>query len=202
VTKSVVRIQRAWNCVQRSGTSLQVNFSFAISSHAALGGEPRFGRVTHPGFKNKTFPRFSCRGTCVCPCKTISTSFGKWSGGTCCRRNFNPPRTRSTTNGHSQLLSQFPRTTVTRGPIARSSSRMVSMQTSPRCQISSASVAIFLTVSGKRLCVSARTKIRNVSFNFLGVVIAGTVALHTVTLRASQPHVSMHALICAMANAT
>src|SRR4029453_10340300 len=89
------------NCVQRSGTSLQVNFSSAISSHAALGGQPRFGRVPHPGFKNKTLPRFSCRGTCVCPCKTTSTSFGKWSGGTCCRRNFNPPRPRSTTNGHS-----------------------------------------------------------------------------------------------------
>src|SRR5438034_8601282 len=40
---------------------------------------------------------------------------------------------------------------------------MVSMQTSPRCQISSASLAISLTLSGKRLCVSARTKMRSAS---------------------------------------
>ena len=36
--KSVVRTQPARNCVQRSGTSRQVNFPSAISSHAALGG--------------------------------------------------------------------------------------------------------------------------------------------------------------------
>src|SRR5436309_2950370 len=34
------------------------------------------------------------------------------------------------TSGHSKLLSQFPRTTTTRGPIARSSSRIASAQTS------------------------------------------------------------------------
>src|SRR4030095_5675341 len=50
---------------------------------------------------------------------------------------------------------------------------MDSMQTSPRCQISSASFAISLTFAGKRLCVSARTKIRNVPFNFTGVVTVG-----------------------------
>ena len=49
---------------------------------------------------------------------------------------------------------------VTRDPIARSSSRIASAQTSPRCQISSASLAISLTLSGRRLCVSARTKMR------------------------------------------
>ena len=35
-----------------------------------------------------------------------------------------------------------------------------SAQTSPRCQISSASLAISFTLSGSRLCVSARTKMR------------------------------------------
>ena len=53
-----------------------------------------------------------------------------------------------------------------RGPIARSSSRIVSAQTSPRCQISSASLAISLTLSGRRLCVSARTKMRQASLDF------------------------------------
>src|ERR1041385_4246734 len=90
----------------------------------------------------------------------------------CCRRNFNPPRTRSTTSGHSKLLSQFPRTTITCGPIARSSSRIVSAHTSPRCQISSASLAISFTLSGKRLCVSARTKMRRTSFDFFCMLIA------------------------------
>src|SRR6266508_3467921 len=49
---------------------------------------------------------------------------------------------------------------------------MVSVHTSPRCQISSASLAISLTVCGKRLWVSARTKIRKLSFDFSGVGIA------------------------------
>ena len=120
-------------------------------------------RVTHPGFRNKTLPCFSCRGTCVCPCSTTSTSFGVWSGGTCCRRKFNPLRSRSTTRGQSRLLSQFPRTTVIRGLTARSSSITVSVQTSPRCQISSAPRAISFTLSGKRLCVSASTKMRCIS---------------------------------------
>jgi hypothetical protein len=137
-----------------------------------LGGAPWFARVTQPGFRNSTLPRLSFRGTCVCPCRTTSTSFGTWSGGTCCRRNFNPPRTRSITSGQSKLLSQLPRTTVTRGPIVRSSSRMLSAHTSPRCQISSASLAISLTFAGKRLCVSARTKICKVSFDFSGVGIS------------------------------
>ena len=130
-----------------------------MSSHATLAGEPRLGRVTQPGFRNKTLPRLSFRGTCVCPCNITSMSFGACAGGTCWRRNFNPLRTRSTTSGHSKLVSQFPRTRVTRGPIAPSSSRILSAQTSPRCQISSAPFAIWLTFSGKRLCVSARTKI-------------------------------------------
>src|SRR5881397_119187 len=50
---------------QRSGTNRQFTFPSAISSHATLAGEPRFGRVTQPGFKNKTPLRFSLRGTCV-----------------------------------------------------------------------------------------------------------------------------------------
>jgi len=137
----------------------QLIFRSAISSHATLAGEPRLGRVTQPGFRNKTVPCLSFRGTCVCPCNTASTSLGACAGGICWRRNFNPPRTRSTTSGHSKLVSQFPRTRVIRGPIAPSSSRILSTQTSPRCQISSASLAIWLTFSGKRLCVSARTKI-------------------------------------------
>ena len=145
---------------QRSGTIRQLIFPSTISSHATLAGEPRLGRVTQPGFRNKTGPRLSFRGTCVCPCNTASTSFGGCAGGICWRRNFNPPRTRSTTSGHSKLVSQFPRTRVISGPIAPSSSKILSAQTSPRCQISSASLAIWLTFSGKRLCVSARTKTR------------------------------------------
>jgi hypothetical protein len=150
----------------------QLIFLSAISSHATLGGAPWFARVTQPGFRNSTLPRLSFRGTCVCPCRTTSTSSGLWSGGMCWRRNFNPQRTRSTTSGQSKLLSQLPRTTVTRGTIARSSSRMLSAQTSPRCQISCASLAISLTFSGKRLCVSARTKTRNVSFNLFSFIIS------------------------------
>ena len=120
-------------------------------------------RVTQPGFRNKTLPRRSFRGTCVCPCSTKSTPSGVWSGGMCCRRNFNPLRTRSTTSGQSRLLSQFPRTTVIGGPTARSSSIMTSVQTSPKCQISSALLAISFTLPGKRLCVSAITKMRRAS---------------------------------------
>jgi hypothetical protein len=48
-----------------SGTNRQFIFPFAISSHATLAGEPWLGRVTQPGFKNRTPPRFSFRGTCV-----------------------------------------------------------------------------------------------------------------------------------------
>src|SRR5437870_3777378 len=62
---------------QRSGTSLQFNFPSSISSHATLGDAPWLARVTQPGFRNKTFPRLSCRGTCVCPCSTTSTSSGE-----------------------------------------------------------------------------------------------------------------------------
>ena len=89
----------------RSATSLQLIFPSAISSHATLGRAPRLGRVTQPGLRNKTRPRLSLRGTCVWPCKRTSTPSGDESGGICCRRNFNPPRTRSTTNGHSKLIS-------------------------------------------------------------------------------------------------
>ena len=145
---------------QRSRMIRQLIFPSTISSHATLAGEPRLGRVTQPGFRNKTAPRLSFRGTCVCPCNTTSTSFSACAGGICWRRNLNPLRTRSTTSGHSKLVSQFPRTRVIRGPIAPSSSRILSAQRSPRCQISSASLAICLTFSGRRLCVSARTKIR------------------------------------------
>jgi hypothetical protein len=41
-----------------------------------------------------------------------------------------------------------------------------------------------------------------VSFSFSGVVIAVKVALHTATRRVSRPHVSLHALIYAVVNAT
>lgn len=156
---------------QRRGTSFQVIFPSAISSQATLDGAPRLGRVTQPGLRNRTRPRRSLRGTCVCPCSRTSTSSSGRSGGTCCRRNFNPPRARSRTNGHSKLLSQFPRTTTTGGPIACNSSRIVSAQTSPRCQISSAFLGIFLTLSGRRLCVSARTKMRRVFSDFASVVM-------------------------------
>src|SRR5581483_9790709 len=67
----------------RRGISCQLIFAFAISSHAALGGAPRLGRVTQPGFRNSTFPRLSFRGTWVCPCTTTSTSSGEWLGKTC-----------------------------------------------------------------------------------------------------------------------
>src|SRR5207247_1826484 len=69
-----------------------------------LGGAPRFGRVTQPGLRNRTRPCLSSRGTCVCPCRRTSTSSGGRSGGRCCSRNFNLPRARSTTSGHSKLL--------------------------------------------------------------------------------------------------
>jgi hypothetical protein len=157
--------------LHRSKTSLQRIFPCTISSHAALGGAPRLGRVTQPGFRSRTSPRLSLRGTCVCACKRTSISSGRRSGGRCCSRNFNPPRTKSITSGHSELLSQFPRTTTTGGPIARNSSRIVSAQTSPRCQISSATLAISFTLFGKRLCVSARTKMRRDSSDFRWVLI-------------------------------
>jgi hypothetical protein len=131
-------------------------------SQATLAGDPRFGRVTQPGFRNNTRPRRSFRGTCVCPCKTTSASFPEsvpGSGGTCCSRNRISDRTRSTTSGHSKLLSQFPRTTVTGGPIACSSSRIGCAHTSPRCQISSASHPRSKIDCGSLLCVSARTRI-------------------------------------------
>jgi len=40
-------------------------FPFTTSSQATLRGEPWFGRVMHPGFRNKTPRRFSFRGTWV-----------------------------------------------------------------------------------------------------------------------------------------
>ncbi len=152
--------------------TFQLIFPFAISSHATLGGAPWLARVTQPGFRNSTLPRLSFRGTCVCPCRTRSTSSGKWSGGICWRRNFNPLRARSTTNGHSNCYRNCLAPPLLEAAIARSSSRIVSVQTSPRCQISSASLAISLTASGKRLWVSARTKIRKMSFDFSGIGIA------------------------------
>jgi hypothetical protein len=151
---------------QRSGTSFQMILPSVISSQATPGGAPRFGRVTQPGLRNRTRPRLSLRGTCVCPCRRTSISSGGSSGATCCNRNFKPSRARSRTNGHSKLLSQFPRTTITAGPIACSSSRIVSAQTSPRCQISSASLAISLMRSGRRLCVSASTNTRRAFSDF------------------------------------
>src|SRR5262245_58992296 len=75
------------------------------------------------------------------------------------------------TSGHSKLLSQFPRTRTTGGPIDRNSSRTVSAQTSPRCQISSALFAISFTLSGRRLCVSARTNTRRASPAFALIVM-------------------------------
>jgi hypothetical protein len=48
-----------------SGTNRQFIFPLPISSQATLAGEPWFGRVTQPGFKNRTFSRLSFRGTWV-----------------------------------------------------------------------------------------------------------------------------------------
>ena len=59
----------------------------------------------------------------------------------CCSRKRISLRTKSTTNGHSELSSQFPLTSVSGGPMTRSSSAKLSAQTSPRCQISSTSCA-------------------------------------------------------------
>jgi hypothetical protein len=149
-----------------NATNRQFSFPAPISSQATLAGDPRFGRVTQPGFKNKTPLRRSFRGTCVCPCKTTSASFSesvRGSAGICCKRNFKPFRTRSITSGQWKLLSQFPLTTVTGGPIAHNSSRILSAQTSPRCQISSAPAARSRTANGNLLCVSAITKIFRVS---------------------------------------
>ena len=64
--------------------------------------------------------------------------FRRSSGGICTSRNLKPSRVRSTISGQSSFQSQFPRTTVSGGPIASSSSVIVGSQTSPRCQISSA----------------------------------------------------------------
>src|SRR6266508_1368585 len=164
-----------------------------------LGGAPRLGRVTQPGLRNRTPPRLSLRGTCVCPCRRTLTSSGGRSGGTCCRRNFNPPRARSRTNGHSKLLSQFPRTTVTRGPIARSSSRTLSAQTSPRCQISSASLAISFTFSGRRSCVSARTKMRTISFGRSWLVILEQLCPLPCHLRPCPGHIDLWSSGCYVA---
>src|SRR6266446_7848025 len=100
-----------------------------------------------------------------------------------CERNFNLPRTRSTTSGQFGLLSQFPRTTVSRGPTARSSSRTTSVQTSPRCHTSSASLASSFTFCGKRLCVSAITKMRNASFEFFWFVMSHLSLLAVACLR-------------------
>jgi DNA-binding transcriptional MocR family regulator len=52
--------------VQRSDFNFQVTLpSSSIPSQATLGGAPRFGRVTQPGFKNRTPPIVSSRGTWV-----------------------------------------------------------------------------------------------------------------------------------------
>src|SRR5215468_1352117 len=59
-----------------SCTSFQLIFLSAISSHATLGGAPRLGRVTQPGFRSRTLPRLSLRGTCVWACNRTSTSSG------------------------------------------------------------------------------------------------------------------------------
>ena len=90
---------------------------------------------------------------------------------------------RSTTSGQFGLLSQFPRTTVSRGPTARSSSRTTSVQTSPRCHTSSASLASSFTFCGKRLCVSAITKMRNASFEFFWFVMSHLSLLAVACLR-------------------
>src|SRR2546430_14200469 len=48
-----------------NSTTRHFIFPSLISSQATLAGEPWFGRVTQPGFRNKTPRRFSFRGTCV-----------------------------------------------------------------------------------------------------------------------------------------
>ena len=50
--------------LQRSNSSRQLTFPLSlISSQPTLGGAPRFGRVTHPGFRNRTPAIVSSRGT-------------------------------------------------------------------------------------------------------------------------------------------
>src|SRR5438132_179910 len=53
------------NPLSHNSTNRHFIFPRAISSQATLAGEPWFGRVTQPGFRNNTPPRFSFRGTCV-----------------------------------------------------------------------------------------------------------------------------------------
>ena len=49
---------------QRSNSNRQSTFpSSLISSQPMLGGAPRFGRVTHPGFRNRMPAIISSRGT-------------------------------------------------------------------------------------------------------------------------------------------
>src|SRR5438270_502411 len=48
-----------------NSTTRHFIFPLLTSSQATLAGEPWFGRVTKPGFRNKTPRRFSFPGTCV-----------------------------------------------------------------------------------------------------------------------------------------
>src|SRR5207248_489715 len=63
------RVLRHWRRhgpadVQRSNSSRQFTFpSSFTSSQAMLGGAPRFGRATQPGFRNRTPAMVSSRGT-------------------------------------------------------------------------------------------------------------------------------------------
>ena len=75
-------------------------------------------------------------------------------------------QTRSRSDVRCRRHSRGAFTTVAVSPfpdLVRCRRRDTSAQTSPKCQISSASFAISFTFSGKRLCVSARTKMRQAS---------------------------------------
>jgi len=65
VRPKIRRREIIFSSLQRSGTNRHFIFPLAISSQATVAGEPWFGRVTQPGFKNHTPPRFSFRGTWV-----------------------------------------------------------------------------------------------------------------------------------------
>ena len=152
--------------------TFQLIFPFAISSHATLGGAPWLARVTQPGFrKQNASASFVSRNVRV-PVQDNDRRHRR----KCVRRIYvgdgisirraqdrQPAAIR-------KLLSQFPRTTVTRGPESREARReSLSAQTSPRCQISSASLAISLTFSGKRLWRVGQNENAQMSFDFSGV---------------------------------
>src|SRR5579864_1764530 len=59
------RVRSFYIWIYSNSTIFQLILRLLISSQATLLGEPRFGRVTQPGLRNKTPLRFSLRGTWV-----------------------------------------------------------------------------------------------------------------------------------------